>query len=133
MLMLVSNVLNMFVSLASRLTGYYAALPRFWTPLNETQKHSVTHRLRDEQVEALRQIAPDSGAYVNEVDPTILDWQQALYGANYARLMEVKAKWDPSGVFWCKHCVGSELWDAVGDKGIENGVGQSKVRLCRRR
>ena len=45
--------------------------------------------------------------------------------------MEVKAKWDPKGIFWCKHCVGSELWDAVGDEGIENGVGQGKVKLCR--
>jgi hypothetical protein len=25
---------------------------------------------------------------------------------NYADLLEVKARWDPEGVFWCHHCVG---------------------------
>ena len=25
---------------------------------------------------------------------------------NYAELLEVKARYDPEGVFWCHHCVG---------------------------
>lgn len=102
-----------------------------WPALNETEKTRVTTNLRDVQVPALRKLAPHTGAYVNEVDPTEPDWQETLYGDNYPRLMEAKQKWDPSGVFWCKHCVGSELWDAVGPYGIENGVGQSLVKLCR--
>jgi hypothetical protein len=107
-------------------------LPRIWTPLNETEKKSVTTDLRDTRTEALRQLAPNTGAFVNEVDPTEPDWQNTLYGDNYPPLLEAKEKWDPRGVFWCKHCVGSELWDAVGPYGIENGVGQSQVKLCRK-
>ena len=28
------------------------------------------------------------------------------WGENYQRLLEIKARYDPSGVFWCHHCVG---------------------------
>ena len=90
----------------------------------------ITTTLRDVDTEALREIAPNTGAYVNEVDPTEPNWQTTLYGGNWERLSKAKAKYDPSGVFWCKNCVGSELWERQGPYGIENGVGQSLVRLC---
>jgi FAD/FMN-containing dehydrogenase len=38
-------------------------------------------------------------AYQNYVDPAIRDWQRAYYGANYAKLQQVKAKYDPHNVF----------------------------------
>ena len=34
------------------------------------------------------------------------DWQQRLWGSNYAKLLEVKKQRDPTGVFWCRHCIG---------------------------
>jgi len=38
-------------------------------------------------------------AYQNYIDPYLVDWQQAYYGSNLARLKQVKAKWDPDDFF----------------------------------
>ena len=36
------------------------------------------------------------------------EWKQRLWGDNYAKLLAIKQKRDPSGVFWCRHCIGDE-------------------------
>lgn len=99
-------------------------------------KDFLTQQLRGVNVKALRELAPESGAYMSEADPTEPDWQTTLFGEKYERLLEIKQKWDPQGVFWCQHCVGSEFWRFEGDDRTaeeEQGVGQGVGRLCRRR
>lgn len=61
-------------------------------------------------IPALQKLAPESGSYMNEGDFRQREFQKAFYGENYARLQEVKRKWDPEGFFWGVTGVGSEAW-----------------------
>jgi FAD/FMN-containing dehydrogenase len=63
---------------------------------------------------ALRAAAPQTGAYVNECDYFQEDWQKAFWGPNYPRLLRVKQRWDPDGLFTVHHGVGSEDWSVDG-------------------
>jgi FAD/FMN-containing dehydrogenase len=62
----------------------------------------------------LLKLAPDAGAYVSESDYFQRNWQQAFWGANYPRLAAVKRSYDPDGLFFVHHGVGSEAWSADG-------------------
>ncbi|KAI0886801.1 FAD-binding domain-containing protein [Annulohypoxylon maeteangense] len=79
-------------------------------------------------MDLLREVSPGAGAYMNEGDPGEPEWQQAFYGENYARLLEVKRERDPWGVFWAPTTVGSEAWRVS----VVDGYGGSQNgRLCR--
>ncbi|MCW8445337.1 FAD-dependent oxidoreductase [Fluoribacter gormanii] len=56
----------------------------------------------------LQTLAPHSGTYPNEADYFIKNWQSALWGSNYPKLLHIKHKYDPENIFTCHHCVGSE-------------------------
>lgn len=56
----------------------------------------------------------DSGAYSNEADVWEPDFQQAFFGTNYPRLLQVKKLYDPNDLFIVSAGVGSERWDAAG-------------------
>ncbi|KAF2422407.1 FAD-binding domain-containing protein [Tothia fuscella] len=68
--------------------------------------------------QALRDIAPNSGAYFNECDAREPNWRQAYFGASYDRLLTAKQKYDPEDVLWCRGCVGSDRWLEHSDGGI---------------
>jgi FAD/FMN-containing dehydrogenase len=63
---------------------------------------------------ALRVVAPETGAYANECDYFQPDWQKAFWGPNYARLFQIKRRYDPDGLFFGHHGVGSEEWSGDG-------------------
>jgi FAD/FMN-containing dehydrogenase len=62
----------------------------------------------------LRKIVPNPGSYVSESNYFNGSWQDEYWGANYSRLREIKAKFDPDGLFIVHHGVGSEDWSADG-------------------
>jgi hypothetical protein len=68
----------------------------------------------DAAMKALRECAPNTGAYVNECDYFQPDWQRAFWGDNYPRLLRVKRRYDPTGLFTVHHGAGSEGWSADG-------------------
>ena len=59
-------------------------------------------------------LALEGGSYVAESDYFLRDWQKAYWGSNYPRLLAIKKKYDPSGLFFVHHGVGSEGWSADG-------------------
>ncbi|KAL0064421.1 hypothetical protein AAF712_008585 [Marasmius tenuissimus] len=95
-------------------------------------------RISNDFIPALKQLAPGSGAYINEVrhmtvntgiltdwrdsqaDPYEPDFKEAFYGPNYGRLLEIKDKWDPEHILYGSVAVGGDRW-----KQTEEG------RLCR--
>jgi len=81
--------------------------------LDETAARSVARAI-DLATAELRRIAPDAGSYVSESNYFNSSWQDAFWGSNYPRLREVKAKYDPNGLFFVHHGVGSEEWSADG-------------------
>ena len=62
----------------------------------------------------LRKVAPEPGSYVSESNFFQSEWQQSFWGANYPRLQAVKRKYDPQGLFFEHHGVGSEEWSDDG-------------------
>jgi len=69
----------------------------------------------------LRKIAPECGSYVAESDYFESNWQQSYWGPNYPRLLVIKQKYDPDGLFFVRHGVGTETWSDDGFSGVIPG------------
>jgi len=69
----------------------------------------------------LRKIAPNSGSYVSESNYFNASWQKAYWGTNYSRLRTIKRKYDPEGLFFVHHGVGSEDWSGDGFTRLRKG------------
>ncbi len=65
-------------------------------------------------MDELLKVAPAAGSYVSESDFFERSWQQSHWGSNYLRLAAAKRKYDPLGLFFVHHGVGSEEWSADG-------------------
>jgi FAD/FMN-containing dehydrogenase len=61
--------------------------------------------------------SPNSGAYMNEANPYTRNFQQDFYGSNYERLVQIKAKYDPSYSLYVLSGVGSDEWNYDLDTG----------------
>ncbi|QYU66318.1 BBE domain-containing protein [Leptolyngbya sp. 15MV] len=74
----------------------------------------------DRAMNEILRLAPSSGSYVSEGDFFENDWQDSFWGANYPRLAAVKREYDPEGLFFVHHGVGSEYWSADGFERSKN-------------
>jgi hypothetical protein len=93
---------------------------------------NASDHLTFDMMQPWRDIAPyytGGGVYLNEADIQEPDWQNDFYGANhYPKLLAIKQKWDPRGVFYATTAVGSEAWEIRdGEQGLQTQNG----RLCR--
>jgi FAD/FMN-containing dehydrogenase len=62
----------------------------------------------------LRKLVPSADSYVSESNYFEKSWQRSFWGDNYERLLSVKRRYDPNGLFYVHHGVGSEDWSADG-------------------
>lgn len=58
---------------------------------------------------------PGSGAYMNEADFQQPNFQEVFFGSNYNKLLRLKNRWDPEGLFYVRNAVGSEEWEVAND------------------
>lgn len=65
-------------------------------------------------MDELKRVAPEPGSYVAESSFFERHWQKSYWGPNYMRLLAIKRKYDPSGLFFVHHGVGSEEWSGDG-------------------
>jgi FAD/FMN-containing dehydrogenase len=64
--------------------------------------------------EHLKKMIPVKGSYVNETDYFEENWQESFWGSNYKKLLTIKHTYDPEGLFFVHHGVGTEVWSADG-------------------
>lgn len=81
---------------------------------------AMQRKMTDVFMPKVQALAPKSGSYMNEADFRQPDWKKAFYGGNYHALRKIKAKYDPSDLFYGKTAVGSDEWEQ-----------QQDGRLCR--
>jgi FAD/FMN-containing dehydrogenase len=65
-------------------------------------------------MDRLLEINARPGSYVSESNFFNRRWQDAFWGGNYKRLLDIKRRYDPRGLFFVHHGVGSEEWSADG-------------------
>ncbi|RJE78189.1 hypothetical protein BGP78_05730 [Pseudoalteromonas sp. MSK9-3] len=73
----------------------------YYAPINISSTNEQIDETQKWQNQFREIMAPWStgGAYVNYMDPLILDWQQAYYAGNYYQLQKIKSKYDPEEMF----------------------------------
>ena len=68
----------------------------------------------NQAMDELQKLCPSPGSYLSEGDFFQQDWQHAFWGSNYEKLLSVKNKYDPEGLFFVHHGVGTERWSDDG-------------------
>lgn len=77
----------------------------------EKRKEKIDHAM-----DAIYDIVPQPASYFSESDYFEKNWQESFWGSNYKRLSFIKEKYDPEGLFYIHHGVGSEKWTDNGFK-----------------
>ena len=98
----------------------YPGLPN--AEVNVAAARADSHDI-DRAAAELRKVAPNSGSYVSESNYFNGAWQADYWGLNYSRLRAIKEQYDPTGLFFVHHGVGSEDWSADGFTPASGGRG----------
>jgi hypothetical protein len=78
--------------------GHYVSnIKMQWT--KEDKADEVLDFISKCKAELLLYAIDQKAAYINYIDVSVLNWQEAYYGHNYPRLQKVKTRWDPHNFF----------------------------------
>jgi len=89
---------------ASAGQAVYPGVPNHEPDLAQGRQQAELTTAAMAPLKALRQ---RPASYFNETDYFENDWQTAFWGDHYARLLRVKERYDPDGLFFVHHGVGS--------------------------
>ncbi|PSN61319.1 FAD-binding domain-containing protein [Corynespora cassiicola Philippines] len=112
---------------------FITASPRFAANASAEIIAGANKVLNEEILQPWRDITPASeggGTYLNEAAVDEPNWQEDFYGEQYSRLLVVKNKYDPSGLFYAITAVGSAEWEI---RDVEMGVKTQNGKLCRKK
>ncbi|GMG76875.1 FAD-binding oxidoreductase [Priestia aryabhattai] len=86
---------------ASDETAFFWRRPLFYTEWTASWENKSQEAANIASVEKVRQLMKPyvKGSYVNVPDQNIEKFGKAYYGSNFARLREIKAKYDPENLF----------------------------------
>ena len=99
------------VNPAWRQTYVHNIVARGWAPGSSNATiQTIYDDITYNKTQAMKELAPDTGCYMNEADRFDLDYLQDFYGEHLGRLSRIKRKYDPHALFYCPTCVGSEMW-----------------------
>jgi len=81
---------------------------------HDSDKARMVASAVDAATAILAPLAPAGGSYVSESNFFNKNWAKSFWGSNYPRLLAAKRRYDPDGLFFVHHGVGSEEWSEDG-------------------
>ena len=97
------------VNPAWRQTYVHNIVARGWAPSSSNATiQAVYDDITFNKTQAMKDLAPNTGCYMNEADRFDPDYLQDFYGEHESRLSSIKRSRDPWSVFYCPTCIGSE-------------------------
>lgn len=97
------------VNPAWRQTYVHNIVARGWAPGSSNATiQAVYDDITFNKTQAMKDLAPNTGCYMNEADRFDPDYLQDFYGEHGSRLSGIKRRRDPWSVFYCPTCIGSE-------------------------
>jgi FAD/FMN-containing dehydrogenase len=107
------SALDAFALIISAASGppTYPGIPGHEPDLAIARQHAAAI---DNAMSEVRNLLQNVGSYVSESNFFEEAWRESFWGSNYPRLLAVKEEYDPDGLFFVHHGVGSERWSPDG-------------------
>ncbi|CAO2655278.1 Nn.00g103420.m01.CDS01 [Neocucurbitaria sp. VM-36] len=90
---------------------WHVVMGAAWTTNTPPHLRTQIQNTISASIQPFKALTPGGGCYMNEGDWTEDSWQNTFFGENYDRLLAVKNRYDPSGLFNCWKCVGWTGYD----------------------